>query len=42
MMTHPPNEQAADFYKHFGFVSSPAGQGMLLLLLKDAQRLVRG
>ncbi len=42
MMTHPLNDQAADFYRHFGFVPSPAGQGMLLLLLKDAQRLVRG
>ena len=33
---------AANFYLKFGFVPSPAGEGMVLLLLKDAQRLLRG
>jgi GNAT superfamily N-acetyltransferase len=41
MMTHPLDADAANFYLHFGFIPSPAGQGMLLLLLKDAQRLLR-
>lgn len=42
MMTHPLDADAAGFYLKFGFVTSPAGEGMLLLLLKDAQRLLRG
>lgn len=42
MMTHPLDADAANFYLKFGFVPSPAGEGMLLLLLKDAQRLLRG
>ncbi len=42
MMTHPLDEDATRFYLKFGFVPSPAGEGMLLLLLKDAQRLLRG
>ena len=41
MMTHPLDADAARFYLKSGFVSSPAGEGMLLLLLKDAQRLLR-
>jgi GNAT superfamily N-acetyltransferase len=41
LMTHPLDADAASFYLHFGFVSSPAVEGMLLLLLKDAQRLMR-
>jgi GNAT superfamily N-acetyltransferase len=41
MMTHPLDAEAASFYLNFGFVASPAGEGMLLLLLKDAQRLRR-
>jgi len=41
-MTHPFDTDAASFYSSFGFVASPAGEGMLLLLLKDAQRLLRG
>jgi len=41
MMTHPLDADAANFYLEFGFVASPAGEGMLLLLLKDAQRLLR-
>lgn len=42
LMTHPLDADAADFYRSFGFVASPAGEGMLLLLLKDAQRLLPG
>jgi len=42
LMTHPFDTDAASFYRSFGFVASPAGEGMLLLLLKDAQRLLRG
>jgi len=41
LMTHPLDADAARFYLTFGFVASPAGEGMLLLLLKDAQRLLR-
>jgi len=42
MMTHPLDAAATGFYLKFGFVPSPAGEGMLLLLLKDAQRLLGG
>jgi len=42
MMTHPLDADATSFYLKFGFVPSPAGEDMLLLLLKDAQRLLRG
>ena len=42
LMTHPLDADAANFYRGFGFAASPAGEGMLLLLLKDAQRLPRG
>lgn len=42
MMTHPLDAEATSFYLKFGFAPSPAGEGMLLLLLKDAQRLLRG
>lgn len=42
LMTHPLDADAARFYLTFGFSPSPAGEGMLLLLLKDAQRLLRG
>lgn len=41
LMTHPLDADAARFYLTFGFVPSPAGEDMLLLLLKDAQRLLR-
>lgn len=42
LMTNPLDADATKFYSHFGFVPSPAVEGMLLLLLKDAQRLLRG
>jgi len=41
LMTHPLDADAANFYLSFGFLPSPAGEDMLLLLLKDAQRLLR-
>ena len=40
MLTHPIDDDAAQFYARFGFVSSPVREGQLLLLLKDARRLV--
>lgn len=40
MLTHPIDESAGRFYQRFGFEASPLGQGQLLLLLKDAKRLV--
>lgn len=41
LMTHPLDAEAASFYRSFGFDNSPAGEGLLLLLLKDAQRLLK-
>lgn len=40
MLTHPIDDNAVSFYKRFGFVTSPAGEQQLLLLLKDAKRWV--
>lgn len=40
MLTHPIDDNAVSFYKRFGFVTSPAGEQYLLLLLKDAKRWV--
>jgi len=40
LMTHPLDEPAAAFYRRFGFIPSPLRERQLLLLLKDAQRLV--
>jgi GNAT superfamily N-acetyltransferase len=41
LLTHPIDEEAARFYLRFGFESSPVREQQLLLLLKDARRLVR-
>lgn len=41
MLTHPIDEQAAQFYTRFGFIASPLREQQLLLLLKDARRWVR-
>ena len=39
MLTHPlPG--AADFYERFGFIPSPLKENQLLLLLKDAKKLL--
>lgn len=40
MLTHPIDEDATRFYLRFGFVTSPIREQQLLLLLKDARRLV--
>ena len=40
ILTHPLDEQAAAFYLRFGFQASPLRQQQLLLLLKDARRLL--
>lgn len=40
MLTHPIDQSATSFYQRFGFVPSPAREGQLLLLLKDARRVV--
>jgi predicted N-acetyltransferase YhbS len=41
MLTHPTDEDAAQFYTRFGFIASPLREQQLLLLLKDARRWVR-
>jgi len=41
LLTHPVDEEAARFYTRFGFISSPLREQQLLLLLKDARRLVK-
>ncbi len=40
-LTHPIDEEAARFYTRFGFVASPLREQQLLLLLKDAQKVIR-
>ena len=42
MLTHPIDEDAARFYTRFGFIASPLREQQLLLLLKDAKKVVRG
>lgn len=40
MLTHPIDEEAAQFYKRFGFIASPCREQQLLLLLKEARLYV--
>ena len=40
LLTHPIDEDAARFYLRFGFEVSPVREQQLLLLLKDARRLL--
>ncbi len=40
MLTHPIDEDAAQFYQKFGFEASPLRPDQLLILLKDARRWV--
>ena len=40
LLTHPIDEAAARFYLRFGFEASPAREQQLILLLKDARRLI--
>lgn len=41
VLTHPIDEDAARFYRRFGFIASPLREQQLLLLLKDARRWVK-
>ena len=41
MVTHPIDEEAARFYARFGFIASPLRERQLLLLLKDARKVVQ-
>lgn len=38
LLTHPIDESAATFYRHYGFEPSPMGDDRLVLLLKDAKK----
>lgn len=40
LLTHPIDDEAARFYLRFGFEASPAREQQLILLLKDARRLL--
>jgi GNAT superfamily N-acetyltransferase len=40
LLTHPIDEDAARFYRRFGFEPSPIREQQLLLLLKDARKLL--
>ena len=40
LLTHPIDEQASRFYRRFGFELSPIREQQLLLLLKDARKLL--
>jgi GNAT superfamily N-acetyltransferase len=40
LLTHPVDAEAGAFYRRFGFVPSPVREGQLLLLLKDARRVL--
>ncbi|MBK5968778.1 MULTISPECIES: GNAT family N-acetyltransferase [Thiorhodovibrio] len=41
LLTHPINARADAFYRRFGFEPTPLQHRQLILLLKDARRLVR-
>jgi len=40
MLTHPIDQDAVRFYIRFGFIASPMREQQLLLLLKDARKVV--
>lgn len=40
LLTHPLDEEAERFYLRFGFIPSPVRERQLLLLLKDARRVM--
>lgn len=42
MLVHALNDEARDFYLHYDFDPSPTDPMHLMLLMKDARRLVRG
>ena len=41
LLTHPIDDRASNFYERFGFISSPVREKQLVLLLKDARKLMR-
>ena len=41
LLTHPLDDAATRFYLRFGFQTSPLDDRQLLLLLKDARKLIR-
>jgi len=41
ILTHPIDADAARFYNRFGFIASPLRQQQLLLLLKDARKILQ-
>ena len=41
ILTHPIDADAARFYTRFGFTASPLRQQQLLLLLKDARKILQ-
>ena len=40
LLTHPIDAEASRFYTRFGFIASPLREQQLLLLLKDARKVV--
>ncbi|MDR2164884.1 MAG: GNAT family N-acetyltransferase [Zoogloeaceae bacterium] len=40
LLAHPIDDEAARFYRRFGFEASPAREQQLLLLLKNARKLL--
>lgn len=40
LLTHPLDAEAEAFYRRFGFESTPENEWQLILLLKDARRVV--
>lgn len=40
ILTHPVDDEASKFYTRFGFIGSPVRDQQLLLLLKDARKLL--
>jgi predicted N-acetyltransferase YhbS len=41
LLTHPIDAEADTFYRRFGFESTPTHDRQLILLLKDARRLMQ-
>ena len=41
LLTHPIDDRASNFYERFGFISSPVREKQVVLLLKDARKLMR-
>lgn len=40
ILTHPLDENAAAFYRRFGFIDSPLQEAQMLLLLKDVRAVI--